>query len=778
MSFTLGVRDRTASGQRPTNAIGQFQQQGTVDWTRLAFASVSSSISILSRVSLANVDPYTIFASQVVAGDLAWSEEGRERFDAALRSSQGIPGYHKALWFGFGVKHIIDVLTSTEQGARCAALCACLSECYTVSYASGVMAEMVKASKFPLDTTPSLQQWRALVDSCAGILAASPFGIRAEFFMHFDGEPYVATDHGPPYGRRSRGVASRDAIAEALLGLIQLSQGKLQQMTIIGRADVGFIVAIAEWLIGLEVIITDGNTGETMFTNCTGQQEPRLIAVYERSETKNALYCRGKTYRLPDASSLIMNSRESQEAAILSGRVPWQKALELVFGSDFRRLMRIAHSCARAIGSAAAAFSFLVQSDSDIPFKWRQDCQIRFPESYGSAYVHFAQTLFPELETLNDGMRSAVHLPTFGAAKREYEIQIASIAMACNCSRCCPLPQSTHDLRRGSGAYCLIALLETIIIIVRSLSGIMSDISPMRAGLEAMYDMHVRKLIPFEQPSDLSPIQRIIENGISEVIDDPLLNIAETIYGGRRHLAYRHPSHFISAIAENGLCYFLDILREPGRAAATVGRVNVIAGRIEHLGRPYHKIQDGGHPDPAFAGKRDHGIPCIFPEDLKTIGRCTNSTVDLLVQETLSADHIPYLSAEYGVNVDNSIIGTFGPGRTVQSLSRNEGLVACSRDGACNHGFLELRSDSINGLIQRAKHAAAAGHYSAIDSDGTSLHIFTLVYDSGYIRTKSKTFTINLADGKPISRPPRRKGSIFDLALWGRFWMWRAKRFA
>ena len=83
--------------------------------------------------------------------------------------------------------------------------------------------------------------------------------------MHFDRETHVATDvYG--YKRHSRGVASRDAIAEALLGLIQLSQGKLQQMTIVGRADVGFIVAIAEWLIGLEVIIADGDTGETMFT--------------------------------------------------------------------------------------------------------------------------------------------------------------------------------------------------------------------------------------------------------------------------------------------------------------------------------------------------------------------------------------------------------------------------------------------------------------------------------------------------------------------------------
>ena len=159
----------------------------------------------------------------MVAGDLVWSEQGRERFDTALRSSYGVPGYHKALWFGLGIKHIIEVLTSTEQGARCSALCACLAECYTVSYASGVLFEMVKALKIDVDTVPSLQQWPALVDSCAGLLAKSLFGIRTEQFMHLDGEAHVAGDNSCYEHQQTRGVASRDAIAETLLGLIVIS---------------------------------------------------------------------------------------------------------------------------------------------------------------------------------------------------------------------------------------------------------------------------------------------------------------------------------------------------------------------------------------------------------------------------------------------------------------------------------------------------------------------------------------------------------------------------
>ena len=102
-------------------------------------------------------------------------------------------------------------------------------------------------------------------------------------------------------------------------------------------------------------------------------------------------------------------------------------------------------------------------------------------------------------------------------------------------------------------------------------------------------------------------------NGIPIVEDRPLLNIAETMYGGRRHAGVILPSHFISAIPENGLCSFLDILKEPGRTAAPVGRVKIITGRIEHLGRPYHQVQDAGDTEPPFCRYARLWIPMHSP---------------------------------------------------------------------------------------------------------------------------------------------------------------------
>ena len=57
----------------------------------------------------------------------------------------------------------------------------------------------------------------------------------------------------------------------------------------------------------------------------------------------------------------------------------------------------------------------------------------------------------------------------------------------------------------------------------------------------------------------------------------------------------------------------------------------------------------------------------------------------------------------------------------------------------------------------------------------TCCFTFASINGPNCFRTKRTPLTISLADGKPISRLSRRKGSIFDLVWWRRFWMWRAK---
>jgi hypothetical protein len=700
MSSYLTIRDRTAPGSSNESATDpiHFQQQGTVDWTSLTKNTVSASIDVLSRISAAGIDPYTIVVSRAVGGRLVWSSLGRKRFDQAVQSCQAKAAYLQVLWFGFGVKHIVNILTSTEQGATCAALCACLAECYSVSYASEIMIEMTKASGLPFDAAPSLQQWRALVDSCAGLLANSTFGIRAEHFMRLDGETRVANHaSGCSWFRQTRGVAAREAIAEALIGLASLSRRVLQQMTISGQADAGFIAAIADWLLDIDIEIRRGSDGSILFTNCATGTDPQLLVLYEKGEGTGALQCIGKTYRLFDASEIIKTEDGPKSTLVLSGRVPWAQAFEVAFGEDFRKLIKMGQSFGRAIGCAGRIFEGLVRAEDSVPSTWLERCCNYFQDSHGKAYVGFTCAKFPELAHLQDIMMVGASTPSFETARADFEAQLSSLALGCGCQRCISGGDTSTELNE----YCIVIIAQTIIKLISALSGILTELNPSRAGLELLYDLQLA-LIHKQPRADPSFARLIIESDPACAQDPPLLEIAETIFGGKRYTGKSSGQGMNSAISENGICYYLDVLREPTTGAANIGRVHVIPGRIEYFGRPYHLLADGGSQLPRMYEAPTLERSPIYPdptaEVLEKIRSCSGGRLELLVKEHITANLSTKLLVEYAVSVNNAIQCSFKPAKAAYWLSRKEGLVVCGRSckGSADSILQDFRDDHLS----------------------------------------------------------------------------------
>lgn len=674
MPFTLGIRDRTLPVDQ-SSAATRFQQQGTIDWTNLGRTTISGSLEVLSRVSLAAIDPYTIAVSQEVAGGLQWSYEGQERFSQALQSSTCFPGYRQVLWFGFGVKHIIDVLTSTEEGARSVALGACLSECYAIPFSAGIMAEMAKACGSRIGLKPSQQQWKNLVESCAGVLAQSTFSVVAEQFMSLDKSACVA-NHAwtcQQGTRPTRSLATRAAIADALLGLIDLSRGHLQQMTLVGRSDGGFIAAIAVWLLGIRVRIR--NEHEELYTNCQNG-EHQLLVVYQSEGPEDALDCVGKTFRLPDAIQLIKSECGGTELLSVGGRVPWSHALKTTFGNDFEKLISMEWAFATALGSAARIFTALSESDPAMPPDSLKSWHWYFKGSSGIDYLLLARDRFPELEVLFDEASSTTRSQDLSTAIAMFEGQMAIISSACGCLTCCW--KSVHHERprptgRTSSMYCLTVLIETVILLVRSLSGIVSGLLPMRSGLELVYDIQMSKHI--EAKGRLSQIVPSFKS----YQDPPLIYMAMTIFGGRTsiHGLFKQGT-FCSAVSEHGLCYYLDILRESSRDAVTLPYVHVIPGKIEYLGRSYSILTDGGIQTPARSGS-DRPRTCVPKSAIRDMTQATTGQFEVLVSEVVSAHSDSALTIEYGIVVGQAVVSSFGPARVIESFSANQGLVSCAR---------------------------------------------------------------------------------------------------
>ena len=543
------------------------------------------------------------------------------------------------LWFGFGVKHIATALIATDQGTTCAALCACLAECYSTEFAAEILMEMTRASTTANETIPSLLQWHQLVKSCAGLVTNSTFGIHAEQMMRLAGEWRIANElrrAGKNSYTGDRGVAHKTEIARTLLGLAKLSRGQLFQMTIIGGADAGFIAAVADWLLDIRVEIrgwediTETQHHGTVFRsrNCGPDQQPQLLVIYEKDVSKDSIHCVGQTYRLPDARQVIRRGDGWTQAALLSGRVPWENAFEYTFNRDFKRLMKMQDAFGSAIGSAARLYQGLFEAEN-LPLEWLRDCRSYYPDSYGTNYLYFTLTRFPELEPLRDAMYSAARAQIVGDAASNFDTQMKSIAAECGCYECCPTDD--EDLP-SKGAFCLVYLTHAIIRTSRALSGMITELCPMRAGLEAMF-WNVSRKSGFPATAQAKIIEQGEELWHSGGGTKVLLCVADTIFGGDRIKRFKEFRDWTSAIAENGLCYFFDILVEPSFGAGRAARVHVVPGRIEHMDRAYNLLSDVDQNTPPLTGLKN---PFGWKEEiLDGLTKGHNGKLETLIEERL-----------------------------------------------------------------------------------------------------------------------------------------------
>ena len=368
----------------------------------------------------------------------------------------------------------------------------------------------------------------------------------------------------------------------------------------------------------------------------------------------------------------------------LSGRVPWEGALENTFDSDFRKLMMMKQAFDSMIGSAARIFQAIYEADKEVPRKWLINCRSYYPQSYGSSYIHFILARFPELQGIRDATYSGFRKSVRDAVAN-YEAQAMSLATGCGYQKVCRhfvqadgTKTEEEEYIPNPPPYCLVIQACTIIRVARYLSGIITELHPMRAELEFVYDV-------LSNPWQLNSIENIIDGqlGHDSFADRyVLLHAAEIIFGGRRPIAVHQPKDVVSAYAVNGLCYFLDVLTKPTLRAAWAARVHVLPGRLEYLGRAYDLLKDCGDLNPLYSGVprgRDHSS-----QGLSALNDSHNGRIEVLVSEAVSARSEVALSIEFGISKDGSIRGAVGPARAVQAMSKYEGLIPCRRKDGCS----------------------------------------------------------------------------------------------
>lgn len=138
------------------------------------------------------------------------------------------PLVNKALWFGFGVKHVIRSMQESAEGLACLGICACLTEEFSTVLAAKVMRELFLLYNPPAELTPALRQWAALVETSQGLLAPTEFGLVLHGLTRFCLRDSVLN---------LRGCSPPKDIAVILKGVFDVSTGLLDRLFLTGGPD-------------------------------------------------------------------------------------------------------------------------------------------------------------------------------------------------------------------------------------------------------------------------------------------------------------------------------------------------------------------------------------------------------------------------------------------------------------------------------------------------------------------------------------------------------------
>lgn len=313
-----------------------FAQQGSVDWVSLSNSTLGFSVEILSRFSKAGVEMITVAVGQAIFSTFVVPSAGQKRVTDAVAKLKVFSSYGNVLWFGFGIKHVVRTLCETEQGATCAAICACLSVSYDLSLGSQVLKALTDEYMTPGTLTPALSQWGSLLRVCAGAIADSQFATLVEVFSRL-----VVGTSSDRTQRPLHTATTAKSLAGALRELSKVSNGTLRSVTFAGGVDCGWLAAVAQWLLCLRIEIFN-DSGSCVYSNVTSSELYTQVIIHQHSEAaKNSPDTKiiSKSYFVPPGIPLfefLEKHRRDEDIPLTNifscGRSDWNHILKDTFG--------------------------------------------------------------------------------------------------------------------------------------------------------------------------------------------------------------------------------------------------------------------------------------------------------------------------------------------------------------------------------------------------------------------------------------------------------------
>ena len=577
----------------PSNASSNFAQQGSVDWVALSNASVNFSVAVLSRLSKAGIDAFTLQIGRAICYNFSLVPEGQERITDAILKLRRYGSYKDIIWFGFGIKEVVTDLADTEEGLTLVALCAALTTTYEVEFSARVLRELCILCKAPLTYTPALRQWKALVELCSGILTSTQFTMFSNGFRRLiaGSSPHILESRCSP--------TKYTAVAHAILTLARVSRGTLINATFTGALDCAWLAAFAEWILLLDVGICDA-TGSFIYCSRKSSTNPQvtIILVGNNGEANPHGLLRSQASIIPKGLSLLQKDPALGGVSLLNWQGSWDTILYDVFhgsvdtllgsyiGPHFATLLKCVSLLPR---SEAEASSVHGKVAATLDRSWENhpvDPLLRLNQDRTQLrYIEFAAKRLPQIrqcpsinEPLPDG--SIADIASYA---------LDSIDTACACP--VHLYQSPRQCS-GDGTLCLRIMAETIIVFIWILldSDIDDDVLPSITGLTNLYtwQSYDNKT---SGPASGPWYQSIMS------CDYPVLGIDLAFHVLKgvsvQGIPHRHEALPINenlARVGNGICVYRQAVEDPNLPMESISRLRVVRGYIVHSGSQYKAL--------------------------------------------------------------------------------------------------------------------------------------------------------------------------------------------
>lgn len=134
---------------------------------------------------------------------------------------------------------------------------------------------------------------------------------------------------------------------------------ELQNLTVYGGADAGWVAAFKDWVLGLKITITNSDS-QVLYTNIMVERAQITIVMTDKQSSEGLIT--EATIHMTDRAKFIKVSPLTHIRPV-SGPLNWDTALDSAFSQLYKRLLQVPATFGEYVGSAARLFTGFVRGE-------------------------------------------------------------------------------------------------------------------------------------------------------------------------------------------------------------------------------------------------------------------------------------------------------------------------------------------------------------------------------------------------------------------------------